>query len=60
MQDISQIRQSNIDNMTNAELSELQRSLKDYIGTEYEQTARRINWAILDEWNKRNGFHDCS
>lgn len=60
MKDISLIRQSTLESMTNKELIELQRSLKNYIGTEHENTARRINWDILDEWNKRNGFHDYS
>jgi len=60
MHNISQIRQSTLESMTNDELRELQRSLKDHIGTEYEQTAMRINLAILDIWNKRNGFHDYS
>lgn len=60
MQDISTIRQSTIESMTNSELSELQRSLINYIGTEHEQTVRYINWAILDELSKRNGYHDYS
>lgn len=60
MQDISTIRQLTIESMTNSELSELQRSLKDYIGTKHEQTARVLNRYILDEWTKRNGYHDYS
>jgi len=56
MKNISNIRNSDLELMETDELQAFQRSLKDSVGTEDEDTARKINYAILDEWKRRNRY----